>query len=202
MADHRRGSSGSKPTKGAGDVRQKVVHLVHRPAMQIADLPNLRVDQIGALLEEGAKESNSQNYAASREAFLTAAELARSLHRSDLLVKAALGMGKTFAGLGPGIVDHQLATLTEESLAAIGSGDSRERALLLARLGVDVYWSRDRERALQLGREAVEIARRIGDIATLVAVFNLRQWMLWATQDVSHAKDPDNQLLDNLSPRT
>ncbi|MFZ0678986.1 MAG: hypothetical protein WA447_02410 [Candidatus Binatus sp.] len=131
------------------------------------------------MLEVGTKESNSQNYAASREAFFAAAELARSLHRSDLLVKAALGMGKTFAGLGPGIVDHQVASLTEESLAAIGSGDSRERALLLARLGVNVYWSRDREHALQLGREAVEIARRIGDIATLVAVFNLRQWMLW-----------------------
>jgi tetratricopeptide (TPR) repeat protein len=179
MADHRQDSSGNKPIKGAGDVRQKVVHLVQKSAIQTAEIPNLPVDQIEALLEVGTKESNSQNYAASREAFFAAAELARSLHRSDLLVKAALGMGKTFAGLGPGIVDHQLASLTEESLAAIGSGDSRERALLLARLGVDVYWSRDRERALQLGREAVEIARRIGDIATLVAVSNLRQWMLW-----------------------
>ena len=179
MADHRQDSSGNKPIKGAGDVRQKVVHLVQKSAIETAETPNLPVDQIEALLEVGTKESNSQNYAASREAFFAAAELARSLHRSDLLVKAALGMGKTFAGLGPGIVDHQVASLTEESLAAIGSGDSRERALLLARLGVNVYWSRDREHALQLGREAVEIARRIGDIATLVAVFNLRQWMLW-----------------------
>ena len=137
------------------------------------------VARVNSLLELGAKARDAQDPVASRRAFQNAAEIARSLHRPDLLASAALGMGKTLAGAGPGIVDYQLISLIEEALADSGSGDTQERALLLARLAVDVYWSRNRDRALQLGREAVEMARRVGDSATLIAVLNLRQWMLW-----------------------
>ena len=136
-------------------------------------------DRVNSLLELGAKERDAENPAASRQAFQNAAEIARSLYRPDLLVRAALGMGKILGGDGPGIVDHQLIDLVEEALAAIGSDDSQDRAILLAHLAADLYWSRERERALLLGKEAVEMARRVGDAATLMAVLNLRQRMLW-----------------------
>ncbi len=115
----------------------------------------------------------------SREAYIKAAAIARSIGRSDLLTKAALGMAEILAGAGPGIVDHQVIALLEEGLATLGVGDTPQRALLSARLAVDLYWSRNRDRALRLGREAVEMARRVGDPATHIAVLNLRQWMLW-----------------------
>jgi tetratricopeptide (TPR) repeat protein len=140
--------------------------------------------RIRGLLEVGAKERDARDPVASRRAFQQAAEIARSLHRPDLLVKAAIGMGKLLAGAGPGIVDHQLVSLIEDALAVVERGDSRDRAILLARLAVDVYWSRNRERALEIGREAVEMARRIGDTATLIAVLDLRQWMLWGPDNL------------------
>jgi tetratricopeptide (TPR) repeat protein len=182
MADRQPDSSEEKRANGrASRARAKVVHLPLKASpTRIAGISDAFADQASSLLELGAREWDAQNPVESREAFLSAAEIARSLHRSDFLVRAALGMGKIIlAGEGPGIVDHRVIDLIEEALAAIGSGDSKDRAILLARLALDLYWSRTRERALELGREAVEMARRVGDTATLIAVLNLRHWMLW-----------------------
>jgi tetratricopeptide (TPR) repeat protein len=168
------------PNVGAPDDLREVVRLAPKTSASRVRIPEPLPDQISSLLELGASERNAQNPVASRQAFLKAAEIARSLGKSDLLVRAALGIGKIIiAGEGPGIVDLHVVDLLEEALATIGSGDSQDRAILLARLALEVYWSRARERALQLGIEAVEMARRVGDTATLIAVLNLRQWMLW-----------------------
>jgi hypothetical protein len=182
MADRQPDSSEEKRANGrASRARAKVVHLPLKASpTRIAGISDAFADQANSLLELGDREWDAQNPVESREAFLSAAEIARSLRRSDFVVRAALGMGKIIlAGEGPGIVDHRVIDLIEEALAAIGSGDSKDRAILLARLAHDLYWSRTRERALELGREAVEMARRVGDTATLIAVLNLRHWMLW-----------------------
>jgi tetratricopeptide (TPR) repeat protein len=203
MADRQQESFGEKTENGGTPgTAQKVIHSPLDPLTHDLTAGNCfgLVDRVNSLLELGARESEVQNPVASRQAFRDAAQIARSLRRPDLLAKAALGMGKILAGAGPGIVDHQLISVFEEALAAIGPSESQDRAILLARLAVDVYWSRDRNRALQLGREAVEIARRLGDTATLIAVLNLRQCMHWgpanleqrlatATEMVSIARD-------------
>jgi hypothetical protein len=164
----------------ASSVRQKVVRLAPKTSTNRTGIRESVAYQVTNLLELGATEWEAQNPVASREAFLNAAKAARLLNRPDLLVRAALGMSKIIlAGEGPGIVDHQVIDLVEEALATIGSGDSQERAILLARLALEVYWLQARDRAFQLGTEAVEMARRLGDTATLIAVLNLRQWMFW-----------------------
>jgi DNA-binding winged helix-turn-helix (wHTH) protein/tetratricopeptide (TPR) repeat protein len=55
--------------------------------------------------------------------------------------------------------------LLEEALRAVGEEDSAERALILAGLARQLYWSASRDTRAALSREAAEIARRLGDPA-------------------------------------
>ena len=144
------------------------------------------VERFNALVELGAREMDAHDPVAARRAFEGGAEVARLLHRPDLLAKAAIGLGKiaSSTGAGPGIADLKLIALLEEALAAIGPDDTADKALLLARLAGDLYWTQDRDRALRVAKEALEMARRIHDAATLIAVLNFRQWMLWGPDNL------------------
>src|ERR1700736_5512247 len=96
MADRHPDSSEEKRANGrASRARAKVVHLPLKASpTRTAGISDPLADQVTSLLERGAREWEANNPVASRQAFLQAAEIARSLHRSDFLVKAALGMGK------------------------------------------------------------------------------------------------------------
>jgi AAA ATPase domain len=125
----------------------------------------LLVDLGRAQVHAGAPEA--------RETLSTAARCASSVERPDLMARAALDFG-AFA-LSPGIVDDELVSLVEAALAALDPGDSALRVRLLARLGVALYWSPEVERRLSLTEEAVAIARRLGDRATLAYALANRQ---------------------------
>ena len=100
-----------------------------------------------------------------RETFLVAADLARRLNLPDELARAALGYGGRFAYARA--ADPRLVPLLEEALAAVPDGDSVLRARLLARLAGAVRSEPSVERRARLSREAVEMARKLGDPATL-----------------------------------
>jgi hypothetical protein len=107
---------------------------------------------------------------AGRGTLLDAVAIARALPDHDLLGRAALSLGGF--GLSPGIVDDQLVTVLEEALAAIDPADSALRARLLVRLAVAIYWCNEPDRREALVGEAVSIARRLGDPATLAFVLD------------------------------
>jgi tetratricopeptide (TPR) repeat protein len=134
-------------------------------ALEALDLgdpdPNLRAE---LLVELGRGEVHAGSEGA-RETLRTAAACATAVERPDLLARAALDFG-AFA-LSPGIVDEELVSLLDEALAALESSDSPLRVRLLARLGVALYWSPQVERRLAVTDEAVAMARRLGDRATL-----------------------------------
>ena len=96
--------------------------------------------------------------------------LAEQLGDSDLLGRAALSLGGF--GLSPGIVDDKLVGVLEEALAAVDASDSALRARLLVRLAVAIYWSQQPDRREGLVDEAIAIARRLGDPATLAFVLD------------------------------
>jgi AAA ATPase domain len=108
-----------------------------------------------------------------RDTLRTAAGCAEAVGRPDLLARAALDFG-AFA-LSPGIVDEELVSLLDRALSAVGPGESELRVRLLARLGVALYWSPQVERRLQVTDEAVAMARRLGDQATLAYALANRQ---------------------------
>jgi len=107
---------------------------------------------------------------AARACLLEAVTLAKQLGDNDLLGRAALSLGGF--GLSPGIVDSELVNVLEEALAAADPADSALRARLLVRLAVAIYWCNEPDRREGLVDEAVAIARRLGDPATLAFVLD------------------------------
>lgn len=101
-----------------------------------------------------------------KAALRSAADMAERNGWAERLARAAQGYSGRFAWARAS-TDPDLVPLLERGLAAIGEEDSHARVRLLARLAAATRDDRSRERRVRLGNEAVEIARRSGDPATL-----------------------------------
>ena len=113
-----------------------------------------------------------------RDTLLAAAEGARSLSRPELLAQAALGIH--VFNLSPGVPDDVSVALLEEALERIGPNDGALRARLLARLATAIYYRfGTAERRNALVTEAVAMARRLDDPATLAYVLTNGQLATW-----------------------
>jgi hypothetical protein len=117
----------------------------------------------------GDAENRAGDFAAARATFLRAADLARRLGVADLLARAALGLG---AGSGEvGTTDRALIALLEEARHGVDDG---LRAWVQARLARALDGTRQRAEQTALSAEAVAIARRLGDPATLAFTLSER----------------------------
>ena len=106
--------------------------------------------------------------------FRRAALLARELEDHELFADAVEG----WSGWPEvGIIDHEAIELLEEALSLLGEGDSSMRARLLARLAIAVYFVSAARRE-ELAKEAVAMARRVGDPATLAFALNDAHFVL------------------------
>jgi tetratricopeptide (TPR) repeat protein len=117
-----------------------------------------------------------------RDTLLEAGRLAQQLGDADLVARAALANRRgLFSRIGA--VDEGRVAALEAALAAVGPSDSPERARLLAVLASELHFAGD-ERRVELGREGLAIARRLGDIATLAEAL-VALWL--ATRDPTAA---------------
>ncbi|MBK7977054.1 MAG: hypothetical protein IPK07_28590 [Deltaproteobacteria bacterium] len=98
---------------------------------------------------------------------MAVAEVARRIGEPELLARAALEQG---AVLVYARVDARLVSVLEEALAALGGGDSALRAQVMARLAAAQQPADDPARPMALARDAIAMARRVGDEPTLLAV--------------------------------
>ena len=124
------------------------------------------IERCGLLLALGEADTAAGDQAEARTAFLRAADLARRLGLADELARAAIGYGGRFAWLRAGD-DERIVPLLEQALAALPPGDSVPRARLLARLAGALRDEPSIDRRDRLSREALEMARRLGDPGTL-----------------------------------
>jgi class 3 adenylate cyclase/tetratricopeptide (TPR) repeat protein len=108
---------------------------------------------------------------AHRETLLAAAHLAERLGEVELLVRAALTNNRGLHS-SSGVVDQERVAVLEAALAA-GSGDSPERARLLAILAVELTFAGDWLHRRRLADDALAMARRLDDPATFVRVAGL-----------------------------
>jgi len=114
--------------------------------------------------------------------FLDAFELALRCGRPDLLAEAALGFGGVIpAGSEP---NAKARTLLETALAQLGPEDSNARALVLGRLAQWGHFNVARRQRRELTRDAVAMARRLGDPETLAAVLQYRYWAMDGPDDI------------------
>jgi DNA-binding SARP family transcriptional activator/tetratricopeptide (TPR) repeat protein len=120
------------------------------------------------LLALGNAQARAGDTPGSKESFRKAADLPGAPGRPEQLARAALGYGgriiwEVFRD------DEYLVPLLERALDALGTEDSPLRVRLLARLagGPLRDASFPPQRKASLSREALEMARRLGDLPTL-----------------------------------
>ena len=121
------------------------------------------------LLALGDAEARAGDSPASKQAFREAAELAERGGLAEHLARAALGYGGRFAWVRAS-ADPGLVPLLERALSAIDERESLTRVSLLVRLAASARDDPSRDRRVRLAEEALDIARRSGDPATLAAV--------------------------------
>jgi tetratricopeptide (TPR) repeat protein len=107
------------------------------------------------------------------QTLLEAADIARRMEAPEQFARAALGIGGR-EGM-PAAEDSVLVGLLKEALVRLGEGDSPLRVRVLARL---TEASRLEEKGVSLSRQAVEMARRVGDPAALAYALSARHLAL------------------------
>lgn len=95
-----------------------------------------------------------------KRACASAAELSRQLGDPVLLARAAVTQGAEFSPSG---TDPSLVVLLEEALRGLSASDHPLRARALARLAACLQPAPNPEEPVAMAREAVAMARRIGD---------------------------------------
>jgi hypothetical protein len=131
------------------------------------------------LLRQGDALARAGDISASRKALLEAADIARRLGSGRHLARAAIGIGGRLPWTRPGR-DTRLLPLLEDALAELDADDEALRVRLMIRLAC--AWRSDATRhedSDRLSREGVEIARRIGDPATITYALAGRYWATW-----------------------
>lgn len=110
--------------------------------------------------------------------FLRLAQHARTHARPRLLAQAALGYGGQWT-FSSETTDETGVGLIESALAALPDDERELRARLLARLAGELHHSEEHARATTSSARAVEIARELGDPATLATALLARVTSLW-----------------------
>jgi tetratricopeptide (TPR) repeat protein len=134
-------------------------------ALELQEASNERT-RCELMLELGDVQARAGDGPSSKETFLNAADSARRVGAAELLAQSGLGYGGRFVWARAG-TDRYLVPLLEEALIALGPTDSPLRVRLMTRLAGALRDQHDRKPRARLSEEAVEMARRIGDAATL-----------------------------------
>ncbi len=166
-------------TRAAGTARKRLAYedaaVLYARALETLELqrqPDLG-RRLELLLELGAAQTRASQVGAARATLRTAADLARELERPEQMARAALGM--VVLGIA-GVVNEQLIELLNEALEEVGPDDSPLRSQLLSGLAQELYWTDPAGRSDDLGLEALEMARRLGDPQSLAFALVRRQF--------------------------
>jgi tetratricopeptide (TPR) repeat protein len=132
----------------------------------------------------GDAQTWAANTTGARRSFVQAADIARQAGWAERLARAALGYGGRFVWEPDNERNQPLSTLLDEALRALPE-DSPLRARVLARSACAAGWfsggpvEARRQLLDTRSREAVELARRLGDPATLGWALTARFLIMW-----------------------
>ncbi|HEY0343226.1 MAG TPA: AAA family ATPase [Solirubrobacteraceae bacterium] len=186
--------------RGAGEraARQLAYEEAARYFLQALDVQDGRPqERCELLLALGSARRRSGAVAAARADFEQAAVLARELAAPRLLAHAALGYAGALGGPGLGArTDEVVVAMLEEALLALGPEPSAERAQLLARLALELYYSPGVERPRALSEEAVETAAVTGDARSRLIALYSRNWSTLGPDDLERRRRAADELLE------
>jgi DNA-binding CsgD family transcriptional regulator len=133
------------------------------------------------LLRLGGAQSRVGDSEDARRSFQDAADLARRTAVPEQLAEAAMGFALTFIPpVGP--LQQTAVALLEAALDALAEGDSTLRARVLGQLAALQRPTAAWEWRDALSRQAVAMARRLGDLPTLADVLVRRHWAIGDTR--------------------
>ena len=154
--------------------------------------------RLGLLLELGEAQRRAGRFVPARTTFEHAAEIARELGDAQSLARAALGVGALSEAGG---VDEAILALLREALDAVGAEDTALRVELLGAVGTELVWRDPQGEAAAVGREAVEMARRLGDPGTLASALAGQTFLLATTPDAPRRQLANSEELIELAER-
>ena len=164
---------GVRYAKAAGDralalLAYEEAARLYETGLEVLELspPPHELARCELLLALGDAQGKAGNTPESKETLLAAADLARSSGLREHLARAALGYGGRFPWLRAG-TDERLVPLLEEALEALGDQESELRVRLMTRLAGALRDQPSLEPRSSLAREAVAVARRLGEPETL-----------------------------------
>jgi tetratricopeptide (TPR) repeat protein len=129
------------------------------------------------------------------EAFLRAADIARRLPDGRRLAQAAVGYGGRFVWARAGH-DQRMVPLLQDALVLLGGEDDRLRVRLMSRLACALRSSADREYCDALSGQALELARRLDDPATLIFALTGRAGAIWWPENPEERLQIGTELID------
>ena len=131
-----------------------------------------------------------------KDTLLDAARLAESRDDGPGLARAALANQRGMYASGVGVYDAQRVRTVESALQAVGPADTAIRARLLAVLAEElIYDEHAQGRRTALSREAVALARRLGDPATLARVLLNRQYTIMTPDTLTERMAENEEIL-------
>ncbi len=156
-------------------------------ALQGLDLIPERDDRRrpGLLIALGEAMWGSGDRQKYKEAFLRAAEAARSGADSEAFARAALGFASPWETAG--VFDLQIVGLLEEALDLLPPDDSALRAMVTARLGQALMFSDQRPRMSALQQDSLSMARRVADMHALA--YTLARLTFGATEAYANPRE-------------
>jgi len=168
--------------RAAAQLAHEDAALHYERALEVLDLSRHAdpARRLALLLQLGEAQRTAGRFVVSRETFEAAASIARELGNPESLARAALGVS---ALSEVGRLDEAIVALLEESLEAVGPDDSIIRVELLSGLAQEQIWRDPQGEAAPLTREAVAIARRLGDPRTLASVLAREMFLMVATPE-------------------
>jgi class 3 adenylate cyclase/tetratricopeptide (TPR) repeat protein len=143
----------------------------YRQALELLDTSEGPLEQRRTMILISLGEAQRRSGdPAHRETLLRASQLAAEQGDADALARAALANTRgTWASVIGEVDDERVAAL-EAAVEALGAEETTTRARLLAKLGLELTYGGDRKRRVRLADEALALARRCGDGATLAYV--------------------------------
>jgi DNA-binding SARP family transcriptional activator/tetratricopeptide (TPR) repeat protein len=143
----------------------------YRQALDLlADPEDTRHLPLGVCLGEAQRRAGDPTH---RQTLLAASNLARERGDAGALIRAALATasGAQTASL---LLDPDRVAVLEAALPFVPESDLDTRARLLATLSAELHWDPDERRRAALSDEALDLARRAGNPATLAHVLLAR----------------------------
>ena len=146
------------------------------------------------LLALGEAQRSAGDVGGARATLRTSAELAARLGSAELIARSALAYAGPWVSMG--VADGVTISLLGQALEALGEQPTGLRVRVLARLGMEHYFSPAREGGAALTLSAVQMARELGDDAALGYALSARHWTLWGPDDLENRLALADELIE------